>query len=81
MKCLGLGSGVPILPSVSARVRPARAGVLGGGLPERLHDQLRAGRREEAGQQQGPRLGRALLGHAGVLYTFTVGLGLGRQRI
>ena len=28
-----------------------------------------------------PRLGRALLGHAGMLYMFTVGLGLGRQRI
>ena len=28
-----------------------------------------------------PRLGCALLGHAGMLYTFMVGLGLGRQRI
>ena len=35
-----------------------------------------AGRRDDP-----PRLGRALLGHAGVLYTFTVGLGLGRQRM
>ena len=35
-----------------------------------------AGRRDDP-----PRLGRALLGHAGMLYTFTVGLGLGRQRI
>ena len=28
-----------------------------------------------------PRLGRALLGHAGVLYTFTVELRLGQQGI
>ena len=28
-----------------------------------------------------PRLGRALLGHAGMLFMFTVGLGLGWQRI
>ena len=35
-----------------------------------------AGRREEP-----PRLGRAVFGHAGVLYTFTVGLGLGRQGV
>ena len=35
-----------------------------------------AGRRDDP-----PRLGRALLGHAGMLCTFTLGLGLGRQRI
>ena len=31
-----------------------------------------AGRRDDP-----PRLGRALVGHAGMLYTFTVGLGFG----
>ena len=42
----------------------------------RVHVCVGAGRRDDP-----PKLGRALLGHAGMFCTFTVGLGLGRQRI
>ena len=42
----------------------------------RVHVCVGAGRQDDP-----PRLGRAILWHAGVLYMFTVGLGLGRQRI